>query len=121
MRTAEACDQAGVELVRLVARELAFTEGLDARRVDDADPDAWRVQVVGKLQPPIAGRLHAGVQRDGRIGPMLGQPRQQLLEPSFSIGEDGVPDALAQQQSGVELGFADVDADDVHGPSTVMT
>jgi Transposase DDE domain len=32
-----------------------------------------------------------------------------------------VPDAVAEQQGRVERGFADVDADDVHGPSTMVT
>ena len=66
MCAAESGKQAGVELVRLVARELARTVGLDARRINDADPYTLGVQEVCKLQRPVASKRLA--LRYGRLG-----------------------------------------------------
>jgi hypothetical protein len=42
-------------------------------------------------------------------------------KPALSVGERGVAGALTHGQGCVEFGFADVDADDVHGASELLT
>ena len=48
---------------------------------------------------------------------MPGEPPKELLETRFAVGERGLASTLADQESDVELGLGDVDADKVHQAS----
>ena len=54
------------------------------------------------------------------ITALFGEPGEQLRKAGLGVGERGVADTLAHEKGRVELGFADVDADDGHGASELV-
>ncbi len=52
---------------------------------------------------------------------MACEPDEELLEAGLRVGKAAVAHALADQQGYVELGFADVDAENVHEASEPVT
>jgi hypothetical protein len=51
-----------------------------------------------------------------RVDTMPHQPAEKRLEASLCIAEGGLTNPFSSQESSVELGLGDVDANDVHEP-----
>jgi hypothetical protein len=112
--SAEAGDQRGIQPIGLVTSQFAVAERLDLAWINDADRDLLAIQEGGEIEAPIAGGLHAGVQRCGRVRAMLVEPGFQLDEAGFGVGEVCPALLLRDAEMHVELGLGDIDPENVH-------